>query len=529
VPLNAGAILNRLKTREAVLLILCVLIGFGLRVYTFDQKSLWIDEIFSLNDSRDGVRGQIEYYRQHPNYPQAPLFFLFTHLFYPFSHAERDLRILPVIFGSLSIPMFYFLAQLFSPGLALPCTLSLSFMLYHISLSQDARSYALLMFFAMAGLYCLMKSLQTSRTRHIIFGAFFYALLFYLSYSSIPFMIFSQVLWFYRSKSDTEKRDLSITPVLLFNGLILLFCLPWILFLGFNYRGQNAGQWITGPFDNRPTSFWEILYGLFHDWVPFAPLMVSSAFFLLIAPAISKERRNRLVLGATILLPIFSLYGFVKFTNFSHFFVSRYFICLLPLFFITLYQSIHDTELKLTHLRRWVSLKMLFLFLFIATNLVMLPLYYRSEKQDFRGLTNYLKASLRKGDRIFDVDGRLLGILHYFGVPPGGRYYHVDYWRSSGPETEYRKSFVYRNNTFTIYHARTCCDQYLEDGHRLWIVAGLRSAEKIKQNTPSVLKGYFDGSFFHGIRFPTDASMCLFLWDLGSPKERGIDIPAEVK
>lgn len=165
--------LNNPKRREAILLILCVLVGFGLRAYTFDQKSLWVDEIYTLNDSRDDIRGQLEYYKKNPNYPQAPLFFVLTHLFYPFSNPERDLRILPLIFGTLSIPLLYFLARLFSPAIAFPCVLSLTFMTYHISLSQDARSYSLVMFLGISGLYFLMKYLLTLRRRYLFHGAFF--------------------------------------------------------------------------------------------------------------------------------------------------------------------------------------------------------------------------------------------------------------------------------------------------------------------------------------------------------------------
>ena len=124
------------KQKEIVILILCLLIGFALRFYTFDRKSLWIDEIHTFNDSRDGLRGQFNFYKENPSYLHPPLFFIFTHQFYPFTKPERDLRIIPLIFGTLSIPMIYLLARSFSPGIALPCTLSLTFMAYHICLSQ---------------------------------------------------------------------------------------------------------------------------------------------------------------------------------------------------------------------------------------------------------------------------------------------------------------------------------------------------------------------------------------------------------
>jgi hypothetical protein len=52
-------------------------------------------------------------------------------------------------------------------------------------------------------------------------------------------------------------------------------------------------------------------------------------------------------------------------------------------------------------------------------------------------------------------------------------------------------------------------------------------AKKIKEGSPCVFKGYFDGSFLNFNRFPDEASMYLFLWDPNSPAEKGIDMPIE--
>ncbi len=101
--------------KEILLLLFCLLMGFALRFYTFDQKSLWIDEIHTFNDSRDGIQNQLKYYKENPTYLHPPLFFVLTHSFYPFTKPERDLRIIPLILGILSIPMIYLLSRQFSP------------------------------------------------------------------------------------------------------------------------------------------------------------------------------------------------------------------------------------------------------------------------------------------------------------------------------------------------------------------------------------------------------------------------------
>ena len=68
-----------------------------------------------------------------------------------------------------------------------------------------------------------------------------------------------------------------------------------------------------------------------------------------------------------------------------------------------------------------MRLKLLFLILLIASNLVILPLYYRSEKQDYRGLVTYLKGQLQNGDKIIVGNPLYISVmLHYFGIYPEG-------------------------------------------------------------------------------------------------------------
>jgi len=483
---------DRPKQSHALLLILCLLIGFVLRFYTFDQKSLWIDEIHTFNDARFGLKDQIRFYKSEPTYFQAPLLAILTHCFYPFPKPERDLRILPLLFGTLSIPMFYLLSRSFSPAIAIPCTLSLTFMTYHISLSQDGRSYALVMFFTMAGIFLFMSYKKTPKKRYLSGAALLYAVSFLTSYSSIPFILFSQVLWFY--PADRDQAAKSFSSFFLFNGFILLFSAPWLLFLSFNYQGE----WMPQLFELKILfSFWEILYGIFHDWVPHAPLMICSAIVLLLAPVVSPERRCLVTLLILFLAPIAALFTFCRVTHMHHFLSSRYFVCFLPPFLIGLFLSLRSLEVKWPLHRKWVSITPLFLLLFLATNLMVLPLYYRAEKQDFRRMVSFLKENLTEGDVIFDADRMLIGMLHYFRVTPEGRFYYLDRWKETPDEAAYQKSFIYRGNKYTIYHSNTCCDLYFREGNRLWIVAGSINAKRFMKSTPSVLKGYFDGSFLN--------------------------------
>ncbi len=514
-----------IKRKEIVVVILCLVIGFALRFYTFDKKSLWVDEVYTFNDSRDDLSGQMKFYKENPTYLHPPLFFVLTHFFYPFEKPERDLRIIPLIFGILSIPMIYFLSRLISPDIALPCTLSLTFMTYHISLSQEGRSYTLIIFLGMAGLYFLVKHLQTLKKIYLPFTAFFFGILFYISYSSISFIVLTQILWLYRARGNDKKTRLSSFFVL--NGLIFLICLPWILFVLFHYKSQ---PWMD-PFQGKVAlSYWTILYWVFHDWMLHLPLMILSILLLILLPVFSTEKRNALLLLILIPLPITGTYLFCELTGINHFFSSRYFINFLPLFFISLYLSLSTIEVKFERLRRLIRPTLLFLIFFIASNLIILPFYYKSEKLNLRGLVNYLKGELKEGDKIFDSAPALgfsPGILHYFGTHPKGRHYIFSAQMISQNEIDYAKPFTYQDKQFTIYHSSSCCDHYIKDGSRIWVITNRQMAERLKAYPSFVLMGFFDGSFLNYVRFPYDASFYLFLFDPKSSGEKGIDLPIE--
>jgi len=507
--------MSYVRRKEILVVIFCLLIGFALRFYAFDKKSLWIDEIHTFNDSRDSLKDQLKYYKENPTNLHPPLFYILTHLFYPFPKPERDLRIIPLIFGTLSIPMIYFLSRSFSPTIALPCTLCLIFMAYHIYFSQDGRMYSLIMVLGMMGLYFFIKHLKTSKKGYLFLVAVCFAILLHTNYSSILFIAVAQILWFYRT-DETQKRP-AFTSFLILNGITLLLCIPWIFYIVFNYKGQPVMDPLT---IQDIGSLWNLIQVILNDWVPHTPLTIASLILLILFPLFSKNKANSLILIALFVLPVVGLYLYCKLLNVTQFITSRYFINFLPFFFITLYLSLEAIESKLGRLKRFVRPGLLFLILFIFSNLIILPFYYKGEKQDFRGLVNYLNGQLRDGDKIFvGTFTYIPGILHYFRVEPKNRHYAIPYsWIDPGKEFEFKVSLTSQNRNFDIYHSNIPYRRYISGGSRLWIVVGKGpSAEEVKKNPGCVLKGYFDGSFAMFRRFPSDASMYLFLWDPRSP------------
>jgi hypothetical protein len=267
------------------------------------------------------------------------------------------------------------------------------------------------------------------------------------------------------------------------------------------------------------------VYGVFNDWVSNVPLMIISVVLLILFLLFSKSKGKTLILLVVLFLPIGGLYLFCRIFNITHFFTSRYFVNFLPLFFISIYLSLDSIEARFENLRRILRPKLFFVVLLVASNLVILRFYYPAEKQDLRGLATYLKNQVQTGDAVFvAMRAYLPGILHYFGVHPRGRHQILALSKDPGKGIELPIYLVEQNKGFTIYHSDTCCVQYLNPENRVWIVVARSEAKKLKEESPYVPKGYFDGSFANYRKFPTDASMYLFLWDPKSPNEKGIDM-----
>jgi len=204
----------------------------------------------------------------------------------------------------------------------------------------------------------------------------------------------------------------------------------------------------------------------------------------------SKDIRDSIILLILFLLPVGGLYVFCQLFRINHFVSSRYFITFLPFFLIILYLSLEAIELRFGKLMKWMRLTPLFVILFVLSNLMILPFYYRAEKQDVRGLVTYLKGNLQEGDKIFLEDDPLTtAVLHYLELTRNIDINPTRSRRFQKMTFELQTPFVYGNRTFTIYHYRPVVTDTLqtEVGSGSLSAKGRRkSSEKVP---PVFLKG----------------------------------------
>jgi uncharacterized membrane protein len=196
-----------LNRRFLVLLLAAVTVaGALLRLHALTQKSLWDDEIFSLNalgfyqlhqavpDVPALAQNVVNYYRAD-NHP--PLFFILLGIWLKlFGVTEFSVRLFSALVSVTTIPVIYLLArQLFrEPQIPLVSAALFSGSAFVVYYAQEARMYSLLLLFACLSMFFFLKSQEEGNWRFYLGFTAFTVLGLYTHYYFF-FLLFFQVVY----------------------------------------------------------------------------------------------------------------------------------------------------------------------------------------------------------------------------------------------------------------------------------------------------------------------------------------------
>jgi mannosyltransferase len=142
---------SRAVYHAAGLLVALLAVGTFLRSETLAKRPLWYDETWTLGiiDSARSLRDVwAAAGRDRAEHPV--MFYAIAYTARQAWTGDRAIRIPALIFGVLSIPLLGTVGwRLFGPRAGLLSAFLLTFSVYHIDFSQDARSYTLLIFWSL--------------------------------------------------------------------------------------------------------------------------------------------------------------------------------------------------------------------------------------------------------------------------------------------------------------------------------------------------------------------------------------------
>ncbi|HUU36076.1 MAG TPA: glycosyltransferase family 39 protein [Vicinamibacterales bacterium] len=260
-----------------------VLAGLALRLYHLDAQSVWYDEAFTIAQSGKPLgalfAALVAEGGRHP-----PLHYWLLHGWFGLTgFGAQPARLLSVVFGTLSLPVLYFLARRFAgTSTALAAVLLLAVSQMAVYFSQEARSYMAAQFLALVTAYAFVGLLsRPTLARTAAFAAAALALL-ATHYYGAATLVALGLYWL------LFRRDYSpLVPgrLVLAAGLAGLLYAPWPLALRssaearperiFQERDESEQPSILAPamalnrFNNgkltsveAPSSPWSVALGL---------------------------------------------------------------------------------------------------------------------------------------------------------------------------------------------------------------------------------------------------------------------------
>jgi uncharacterized membrane protein len=230
-----------------------VLSAVVLRWFHLGGQSLYVDE-GQTNFAASLSPANIVRFAQSSDAP--PLYFLLQHYWgVLFGNSEYALRALSAFFGTLSLPVFYFLAKrLLKDSMAVALAMWLfAFSIVQVWYSREARSYELVSFLALAGLYALVLFLE--RRSVTLFAAIVLSVTASLYMHNMVFfyLLALNVIWLTCPSERTWMQRMR--ELLLADVLVGVLYLPWVQSLLTQASVDVVQKYFWAP---RPT-VWTLL------------------------------------------------------------------------------------------------------------------------------------------------------------------------------------------------------------------------------------------------------------------------------
>lgn len=187
---------NKYARVDFLLLALLFVIGFALRIYRVSEDSLWFDEVGQVEAAlQPSIAGTLKAVASHAG--AMPLDYLVTRFVVMFSRKEGMVRLPAVIWGALSIVVYFMLINQIDIPHKKQTALLLAFLIsispVNIQYSQEVRFYSSLMFFyGLATLY-LIRAITRGEKKEWLAYVFCSVVGMYFH----PYVIFTTILGFF--------------------------------------------------------------------------------------------------------------------------------------------------------------------------------------------------------------------------------------------------------------------------------------------------------------------------------------------
>ena len=375
------------KERQQVLkltyyLVALIIAGAVLRLYTLGLNSLWLDEAstyFISSQSFSDIWKSMIGGEFNP-----PLFYWMEHIILWFGNSEILLRLVPAIFGILTIPVFYFIGKEFlNEKIGIVMSTLATFSPFLILYSQEARAYSAMLFFVSLAFLFYLKN-----NRWILFGIVSSIAMWIHFYSIVVIAVLILIhILLYRKKE-----------IMVGIGVIIFLCAP--LF----YEGIKLFLMRTSGEPSFGMKGWDLIINTLNQISGFN--IVATLLFIVIAIIgllFIKNKSKSIMLCATII----SIMSVSFILSYKMPMMPRYLIILTPFFYLAVSSIFNKIK---TNTVICAGLAIL-----VLTGTPFLCSYYTQyTKDDWRGFGNTLQKYTNDGDNVIIVPGYINQPLNYY-------------------------------------------------------------------------------------------------------------------
>lgn len=297
-------------TTQTVCLLAIILVGTFLRIYKLGEWGFWGDEMFTISGQEDGFNYNVIRQSLSMTLIQAATSLNGLN--------EWNARIVPALFGIVTIPILYFITRaLFDTSTALLSAVLLALSPWHLYWSQNARFYSALLLFYFLALFFFFWGLEHNKPSYMLLALLFLGVatkerllaLFFVPVILV-YILLLYIFPFEKPKGWNARTMAVVGLPLLIGGLF--FAGPYLLNLpawrsGFGFA-SNSPIWLAGSF-------------AYYIGLPVMSLGCASGLYLLM-----QKSRAGLLLSVNALVPLFLLMAISPF----HYTANRYIFIALP-------------------------------------------------------------------------------------------------------------------------------------------------------------------------------------------------------
>ncbi len=449
-----------------------LLLASFLRLFHVDYQSIWIDEIHSMIESDPSMTlselNDIIVMREGIGHMY---FLILKGLNIVFGYSTLTARLFSAFTGIASVYAIYLLGrELYNKRAGLIAALLLTVNLYHITYSQEARSYILLVLFCTLAFYRLAVFLKRASIKNAIWYGVFAALMFHAHIVSLITLGGQALLILFIFFLQPKENRLAFFKKSLIAGFTIIILMLPALGLILKVSKYRSG-WLTLP---GPNGFSDIVKELTGgtELLWFLFLLLGIYYFINLFRQEDKRLSAHIILSDNLIFCSLILFCWIFFSIplsiiksylDEPMILSRYFIHLTPALVILFAVAI---ELMRNKIAKVLIVSMIFILsltdIFIVKNY-----YYRISKSQYREVTTTILNNNPQGDKVVSSWGWLMSYFFRSTGEPVLEMKFPDYIAAMKNGSIQTESFWYLDGNSRPYNLKSEEEDFLNKNFTL--------------------------------------------------------------